>query len=84
MVSSKNLSQQTKKINVSNKITSITSIDCFTVISGDIFQAFDLKSEIFAGISFHKVSSFAINRTENYYKRTAPNITWKIEMFNFK
>ena len=83
MVPSKNLSQQTKKINVSNKITSIASIDCFTVISGDIFHAFDL-SEIFAGISFHKVSSFAINRTENYYKRTARNITWKIEMFNFK
>ena len=63
MVPSKNLSQQTKKINVSNKITSIASIDCFTVISGDIFHAFDL-SEIFAGISFHKVSSFAINRTK--------------------
>ena len=75
MVSFKNLSQQTKKkSNVSNKITSIASIDCFIVIS-DIFHAFDLKSEIFAGISFRKVSGFAINRTKSYYKRTASYIT---------
>ena len=54
-----------KKINVSNKITSIASVDGFIVISGDIFHAFDLKSETFAGISFRKISGFAINRTEN-------------------
>ena len=73
-----------KKFNVSNKITSIASIDGFIVISGDVFYAFHLNSEIFAGISFCKVSGFAISRTENYQKRTAPYITLKIRMFNFK
>ena len=34
------------------------------------FYAFDLKSEIFTGISFPKFQVFAINRTENYCKGT--------------
>ena len=63
----------TKIFNVSYKISSIASIDAFIVISGDIFHALDLKSKIFAGISFVKFQVFAINREENYYKGTAPN-----------
>ena len=53
MVSSKSLSQQTKNVfNVSNKITSIASIDVFIVISWDFFFFFfEVKSEIFAGIA---------------------------------
>ena len=52
------ISADKKIFSVSNKITSIVSIDAFIVISGDIFHALDLKSEIFAGISFRKVSGF--------------------------
>ena len=50
----------TKIVNISNKISSITSVDAFIAISGrgDIFNTLDLKSEIFAGISFRKVSGF--------------------------
>ena len=50
----------TKIVNISNEISSITSVDAFIAISGrgDIFNTLDLKSEIFAGISFRKVSGF--------------------------
>ena len=46
-----------KNFNVNNKISSTASTDAI-VISGDIFHALDLKSEILAGISFRKVSVF--------------------------
>ena len=52
------ISADKKFFSVSNKITSIVSIDAFIVTSGDIFHALDSKSEIFAGISFRKVSGF--------------------------
>ena len=38
----------------------------------EIFYAIDLKSKIFAGIYFRKVSGFGYNRTENCYRGTAP------------
>ena len=46
-----------KKFNASNKTTCITSNDAI-VISGDIFHALDMDSDILAGISFRKVSGF--------------------------
>ena len=79
MVFSKILSQQTKIFNVSNKITSISSIDAFIVISRDIFHALDLKNEIMEYL-FVKFQVFAVNWTENYYKRNTPCITLKIGM----
>ena len=40
----------------------------------------DLKSEIFAGISFRKVSGFCYKQN-SYYGGNAPHITLKIQMF---
>ena len=41
----------------------------------EIFYAFYLKGKIL------KFQVFSINRTENYYSRTAPYITLRIQMF---
>ena len=44
----------------------------------EIFYAFGLKNKIFDGIKFQV---FVINRIENCYIGTAPNITLKSKMF---
>ena len=46
----------------------------------EIFYAFDLKSEIFAGISFRKASGFCYKQN-SYYRGNAPHITLKMQMF---
>ena len=51
--------------NISNKIISIVSVDAFTLIWGDIFHALDLKSEVFAGISFRKVLGICYKQDRN-------------------